>query len=94
MSKSVYVNGIRIFKPHEKAPKFVKGTVLITLNELVKFAKENAEYLRDYNGEKQLPCQLLASEDGRLSLKLDTWKPSGQKAPDAGGGEEDESLPF
>jgi len=75
MAKTTYVKGLRVFPPHESAPDFVKGTLLITVKDLIDFANENAEYLRDYNGAKQLPCQILSGDDGRLSITLDTWKP-------------------
>jgi len=71
--KQIYVKGMRVFPPHEKAPDFVKGTLLITPNVLDKFCEENAEYMTEYKGEKQLKCQILEGDTG-LYFTVDTWK--------------------
>jgi len=94
MGKTVYVDGMRVFPPNDKAPDFVLGTLLITVNDLVKFAKANKEYMRDYNGDKQLPCQIRESRDGGMSITLDTYRPDGNKNGDSGGSEDSEGLPF
>lgn len=73
MAEKIYPKGIRVFKPHEKAPDFINGNMVITLNELVKFCKDNPELLTDYNGEKQLKLQLLDGSKG-LSVTVDTYK--------------------
>jgi hypothetical protein len=98
MAKTIYVKGMRVFPPHDSAPDFVKGTLLITVNDLVLFAKEYAQYMRDYKGAKQLPCQILSNDNGDLSITLDTWQKDNagsepQGAPPSGGGD-DEPLPF
>jgi hypothetical protein len=75
MSKEkIYPKGLRLFKPHIKAPDFVKGTLIITLNDLIKFCKENSKLLTEYNGEKQLKCQILENDKG-MYFVVDTWKP-------------------
>jgi hypothetical protein len=75
MSKeTIYPKGIMIFEPHKNAPDFVKGSVMITVKDLIEFCKENPEYLTDYKGKKQLKCQLLEGKKG-LYLSVDTWKP-------------------
>ena len=80
MSKeTIYPKGVRIFKPHGKAPDFVKGVMILTMNELVKFAKENSELLTEYNGEKQLRFQILDGKDG-LYATVDTFKPENKPA--------------
>ena len=75
MSDTIYVKGVRIFTPHEKAPDFVKGSVIITPNELFQFLKEQEENFTEYNGQKQLRCQLLEGDKG-LYLSVDTYKPT------------------
>ena len=74
MSETIYPKGIRVFKPNENAPDFVKGTVIITMNELFTFCKENENLLSEYNGNKQLKCQLLDGNNG-IYMSVDTWKP-------------------
>ena len=74
MSETIYPKGIRVFAPNNNAPDFVKGTVIITMNELFTFCKENENLLSEYNGNKQLKCQLLDGNNG-LYMSVDTWKP-------------------
>ena len=76
MTEKVYPKGIRVFAPHEKAPSFIKGTMVITMNELFQFCKDNETLLTEYNGQKQLKLQL---QDGRngLAVVVDTYKKQG-----------------
>jgi len=85
--------GLRVFARHPNAPDFVKFSMAITLNALVKFCKDNPELLSEYNGEKQLKVQGLTSRDGKLYLAVDDYKP-GQAAPQAGNMAEVDDLPF
>lgn len=75
MSETVFPKGIRVFDPHAKAPSFIKASIVITLNELVKFCKENPDLLTEYNGEKQIKLQLVEKKAGGLSMTVDTYKP-------------------
>lgn len=88
----IYVKGIRIFNPHDNAPDFVKGTVIITPRELTDFLKSQADNFTEYEGTKQLRCQLLEGKKG-LYLAVDTFKKE-EKAQPAQKPEPDESLPF
>lgn len=75
MTERKYAEGIRIFPPIKNAPSFVKGSIIITLNELVKFCKDNPDLLSEYKGEKQLKLQLAERKDGKgLNLSIDTYK--------------------
>lgn len=73
-TETIYPKGVRIFAPHQNAPEFVKGQVIISLNELVQFCKDNPNLLSDYNGTKQLKLNLLSGEKGLYSV-VDTFKP-------------------
>lgn len=86
----VYPKGVRIFNPHEKAPKFVKGSMVITMNELFKFCKENEALLTEYKGEKQLKLQILEGDKG-LQVVVDTYRKDSEKTVAQETGEE---LPF
>ena len=94
MSDTIYIEGIRIFPPREGAPEFVKGNVIVTPNELIKFLKEQEEHASEYNGEKQFRMQLLEGRSG-LYLSLDTFKPQKQtqqqETPEQN---EEDDLPF
>ena len=74
MSDVIYPEGVRTFKKHEKAPEFVLGTVIITPNELVKWLKENPQYLTDYKGEKQIKLQCLKKRDGGITFQVDNYR--------------------
>lgn len=96
----IYPKGIRTFKPHENAPEFVKGALIITPSELLKFCEENKELMTEYNGTPQLKCQILHGDNG-IYITVDTWKKDGANdgANDGASGEpiqgpEDDSLPF
>jgi hypothetical protein len=75
--EKVYPKGIMAFKPNEKAPSFVKASVLVTPNELINWLKENSDYLTEYKGNKQLKLQLLENEKG-LYFVVDTYQPTKQ----------------
>ena len=81
MADQTLLKGIRLFTPKPSQPDFVLASGVITLNELVTFAKENPQLLSEYNGEKQLRIQLLKSKDGKPYMTVDTWKPSETTAP-------------
>lgn len=98
MANTVYPKGIKTFAKNEKAPDFVLGTAIITLNEFVSWCKgEGEEYLSEYNGQKQIRLQILNGKDGRPQLTVDTYKPTGkaQAEPESTGTSEDiGQLPF
>lgn len=98
MSEKIYPKGIRTFKPHENAPSFVKGALIITPSELLKFCDENKHLLKDYNGVPQLRCQLLDGDNG-LYVSVDTYgldsQQSAQPQPQQSGTPAPEDdLPF
>jgi hypothetical protein len=61
MAEKIYPQGIMCFPPREGAPDFVKGKMIITLNEFVKWAKTQTEHMTEYKGEKQLKFDMLES---------------------------------
>lgn len=86
MADKVYPKGVMVFSPRANAPEFVKGSIVISLNELVKFCNENPGLLTEYKGEKQLRLQLKEGNKG-LYAEVDTYQPGAKK-------EEEEKLPF
>ena len=96
MSDKIYPKGLRTFPPREGAPDFVKGSLIVTMNELVRFGQDNPQLLTEYNGQKQLKLQMLDGRDG-LYLLVDTYKPDANRVPDEQppvNGNSDEPLPF
>jgi len=90
--EKIYPKGIITFPKNDKAPDFVKGTLIITPNDLVTWLKENPNLLTDYNGTKQLKCQILEGNKG-LYLVVDTFVPT-PKAESKPANEDDDDLPF
>ena len=81
MSDTIYPKGLRTFPPREKAPDFVKGSLIITPRELVDFIKDNPHLLTEYNGNKQLRCNILEGDKG-LYFTVDTYKPDANQQPE------------
>ena len=73
----IYVKGIMTFPPHANAPDFVKGTAIITLEDLTAFFHQQKEHHTEYGGKAQLKCQILEGDKG-LYFTVDTWKAEGQ----------------
>lgn len=61
-----FVNGLRVFKPHEKAPDFIKLDMSIEVSDLLAWlgARE----------EKELRIQVKESKKGKLYAEVDNWK--------------------
>jgi hypothetical protein len=87
---ATYPKGIMVFSPHSSAPSFVKGSIVISLNELVQFCKENPDLLTEYEGKKQLKLQLKEGNKG-LYCEVDTYKKGETKGSKK---EESSDLPF
>jgi hypothetical protein len=80
MADQILPKGIRLFNKKDNQPDFVIGACVITMNELVQFAKDNPKLLSEYNGQKQLRLQVARSQAGNLYMSVDTWKPTQQPA--------------
>lgn len=88
--EKVLPKGIRFFDRNEKAPDFVLGSMVITLNELVQFGKDNPDLLSDYQGQKQLKLELLKSKKGGIYAVVNDYKPKAK----AGSASSVDDLPF
>ena len=99
--EKTYVGGIMTFPRNEKAPDFVEGALVITLDDLWAWAKANPSLLRDYKGKKQIRLQILKGRD-KINMPLDDYNPQsgGQKEsrpatlPEANKAEKTDDLPF
>lgn len=68
----VYPKGITFFEPRQGAPTWVKGSVIISPNELFAWLKANPNVLSEHEKYgKQL--KLTVTEKG---MQVDTWQPS------------------
>ncbi len=81
MADKIFPEGIRVFSPRNGAPDFVKGSIVISPNQLIEWLKKNKELLTDYKGEKQLTLDLLNSKEGKPYLALNNFKPEAKKEP-------------
>jgi len=62
-----FVNGLRVFKPNEKAPEFVKANLVINCKELVEFMRAN-------HTDGQIRVDIKLAKTGNLYAELNTWK--------------------
>lgn len=76
----IYPKGLLVFPKNEKAPDFVKGSMVVNPNQLVSWLKENESLMTEYKGEKQLRLQILENDKG-LYLVVDTFKPKKDDLP-------------
>ena len=67
-NETKFVNGLRVFKPHEKAPDFVKLNFLADAQELADWLLAN----KDEEGKVRF--DLLKSQKENLYLKLNDYK--------------------
>jgi len=80
MADTIYLAGVRMFPPTDGVPDFVKGSGVIAINQLVKFLKDNPNYMSDYKGEPQVKFQLLEGRKG-LYFAVDTYKSNNNRNP-------------
>lgn len=68
----IFPQGITFFAPREKAPTWVKGSVIINMRELVDWVTANPSVLVEHEKYgKQL--KLTVTDKG---MQVDTWKPT------------------
>lgn len=72
--------GVRFFEKHPNAPDFVLASLILSLDDLYAFAKNNPQYLVDYQGKKQLKLQVLRSKEGKIYSVVDTYGSPAQPA--------------
>jgi len=89
-NEKIYPKGLITFPPREGAPDFVKGKMIITLNDFVEWAKTQSEYYKDYNGQKQLAFDIKVGDKG-IYFQLDTYKGVATKTAEV---KEENDLPF
>jgi len=101
-NETIYFQGVRTFPKNDKAPEFVLGTGVISLNEFFQWVKENPQLQTEYEGKKQLRFQVLKKKDGGVTFTVDTFKPTAKTEPPQSAPEivnkhelpENDDLPF
>lgn len=71
--EKIFVNGLRVYKPNENAPDFVKLNFQVFVDDLVQFLQEN----KDEKG--QVRFDMKKSKEGKLYLELNTYKKAENK---------------
>ncbi len=89
MDDKVFVDGLMIKPPHEKAPDFVKCAVSFKVDEIVAF-------LQSHEKNGWVNADIKVGKSGKWYAVLDTWEPKKKEAkkepdPDFGA---DDSIPF
>lgn len=74
MSEKKYINAFYCFKRNEKAPEFVLGSGVLTIDDLTEFVNSNSELLTEYNGKKQLRFKVLKGQNNVLQFVVDDYK--------------------
>ena len=72
MSEVKFVDGIRAFKPHERAPDFVKGNLVINKAELQEWLNKQGDEIR---------VDLKEAKSGSYYLSVNDYKPKGGGGP-------------
>lgn len=74
---TIFVEGVRFFKPRENAPTWIKGNIIINLQELREFIKK-----QDFK-EPTMRIDLCKSDKkGTYYFTLNTWKPTKKEDED------------
>ena len=80
MSNVIFADGFAVYSPNEKAPDFVKGSIVINIKQFSKWIADNANYITtDNNGNDVLRMQIKTSQQGKLYASVDTYQPDGVK---------------
>jgi len=87
--ETVFIDGLRVFKPSDKAPDFIILNGEIDMKELREFALSHHE-------EGKVRFQVKESKGGKYYAAIDTFVPQARQesAPATAGDYPDEDIPF
>lgn len=86
-----YVNGVRVFSPHAKAPDFVLAELVLTPADIASWMAENSYLCSHYNGKDQVKMTIKKGRDGKVYAEVNTYGTGEQKKKESS---ESETLPF
>lgn len=69
MSDNVFIDGLIVKAPHERAPEYVKAKLSIRREELI-------GWLQQQTGD-WINADIKVSQNGKWYCAVDTWKPEG-----------------
>lgn len=93
MADIIYPQGIKFFKPNDKQPEWIIGSFVITPDDLMAWFIDHPELATEYNGKKQIKCQLRKGKDGPY-IAVDTWKPQAANTGNSTAEDVKTDLPF
>ena len=74
MADIQFADGLKVSKPHENAPEFVKGRISIKRETLIDWLnKQEGTYIN---------LDIKESKSGNLYAAVDNWKPKKRQDPD------------
>ena len=73
MPEKKFITGLFVFKPHEKAPAFVKANLSINRDEFVNWLQE-----QEPDEKGRLKIDLKESQKGSWYAQVNEWKPDGR----------------
>jgi hypothetical protein len=85
MADKIFVSGIKVYKPRDNAPSFVKANLVIDKQALVSFLDEQAG--------NELRVVLKESQKGSYYLEVDSYQSAGAQ-PSRPVKDESSDLPF
>lgn len=78
MSDNVFIDGLIVKAPHERAPEYVKAKLSIRREELI-------GWLQQQTGD-WINADIKVSQNGKWYCAVDTWKPEGSEGSAGSGG--------
>lgn len=72
--EKIFIEGLIVKKPHDKAPDFVKASISIKCGELV-------EFMKSHQNNGWINADIKESKGGKFYAELNTWKPQTEEAP-------------
>jgi hypothetical protein len=73
-NEKIKPEGIFVFPKNAKAPDFVLGTAVISIDKFNEWINNHQGYLSEYKGESQLKLQILKSKEGGVYFQVDTYQ--------------------
>lgn len=71
--EKIFADGILWKDPHEKAPEYVKGELIVNAEKFNEFMRNNMQYA---SAKGWLNIQMKESKNGSIYFELNTWKPA------------------
>lgn len=80
-NNKIFADGLMWKDAHEKAPPFVKGTILVEASKFKAFMEANVQYI---SPKGWLTIDMKESKKGGIYFELNTWKPETSKPEGTG----------